>query len=211
MEAALRSAGGAMPRKMRELFAMNQADGAASRAARRAPGRLPARFGWNAASIERLRARWAQGLSAGTIAGELGVSRSAVLGKIHRLRLPVPQSKQRPAREGATGGQRRRRARGISALQKALRARDAGRAHPDSEKAFGVPCSLLDLDASTCRWPVGMPGEPDFAFCGAVPHPPYPYCLAHCLIAYRPDEEASAPPAPPQATKGIARLLGRAA
>src|ERR1700752_3330599 len=66
-------------KKIRELFAMNQPDGAISRSARRAPGRLPARFDWNAARTERLCARWAQGLSAGTIASELGTSRSAVL------------------------------------------------------------------------------------------------------------------------------------
>jgi GcrA cell cycle regulator len=202
-----------MPQKMRELFAMNQPDGAISRSARRAPGRLAARFDWNAARIERLCARWAQGLSAGTIASELGTSRSAVLGKIHRLKLPAPQSKQRPAHGGARGGQRGLRGRGMSALQKALRALDADGAHPDSDKAFGVPCSLLDLGASTCRWPVGTPGEPDFAFCGAAPHPQYPYCLAHCLIAYRADDddEASAPPARAQAAGSVARALGRAA
>jgi GcrA cell cycle regulator len=193
---------------------MNQADGAAS-PARRAPGRLPARFDWNPASIQRLRERWAQGLSAGTIAHELGVSRSAVLGKIHRLNLPAPNSKQRGARD-PRDGQGRARGRGLSALQAALRALDANAslAHPDAGKGFGVPCSLLDLDASTCRWPIGVPGEPRFAFCGAAPHRHYPYCLAHCLIAYRPEDEdeASALAVRPQAAKiGIARAFGRAA
>jgi hypothetical protein len=27
-------------------------------------------------------------------------------------------------------------------------------------------------------------------FCGAAPFKRYPYCLAHCLIAYRPDGES---------------------
>jgi GcrA cell cycle regulator len=40
---------------------------------------------WNAERIAHLRARWAQGVSAARIGRELGISRCAVLGKLHRL------------------------------------------------------------------------------------------------------------------------------
>jgi hypothetical protein len=30
-------------------------------------------------------------------------------------------------------------------------------------------CSLMQLDSSTCRYPIGDPTEPDFQFCGAPP------------------------------------------
>src|SRR5580692_10782283 len=30
-------------------------------------------------------------------------------------------------------------------------------------------CSLMQLDSSTCRYPIGDPTEPDFPFCGAPP------------------------------------------
>jgi GcrA cell cycle regulator len=41
--------------------------------------------------------------------------------------------------------------------------------HQHSGKAFGPACTLIDLTDETCRWPVGEPGEADFAYCGAAP------------------------------------------
>jgi len=45
--------------------------------------------------------------------------------------------------------------------------------------------SLLDLNERICKWPVGHPGEPDFHFCGAAANPGFPYCVAHCGVAYQ--------------------------
>ena len=45
--------------------------------------------------------------------------------------------------------------------------------------------SLLDLSDKVCRWPMGHPGEPDFHFCGQPANPGYPYCVAHCGVAYQ--------------------------
>ena len=45
--------------------------------------------------------------------------------------------------------------------------------------------SLLDLNDRVCRWPMGHPGEPDFHFCGDAANPGYPYCVAHCGVAYQ--------------------------
>jgi GcrA cell cycle regulator len=44
---------------------------------------------------------------------------------------------------------------------------------------------LLDLNDRICKWPMGHPGEPDFHFCGAPANPGYPYCVAHCGVAYQ--------------------------
>jgi len=168
------------------------------------------RFDWSEARVTLLRQRWAEGLSASTIARELGsgVSRCAVLGKVHRLKLKQPEFKrQHPRKERA-----RRRAprpparskragpRGRSQLMAAFHALgldaffgepDTRTVHQHAGKAFGPACGLLDLTAATCRWPVGEPGEADFAFCGAAPFKRYPYCVGHCLIAYRPDSGES--------------------
>ena len=44
---------------------------------------------WTDERVERLKKLWADGLSASQIAAELGgVSRNAVIGKVHRLNLP---------------------------------------------------------------------------------------------------------------------------
>jgi GcrA cell cycle regulator len=45
--------------------------------------------------------------------------------------------------------------------------------------------SLLDLNEKICKWPIGHPGEPDFHFCGAPANPGFPYCVAHCGVAYQ--------------------------
>jgi GcrA cell cycle regulator len=44
---------------------------------------------WTDERVERLKKLWADGLSASQIAAQLGgVSRNAVIGKVHRLNLP---------------------------------------------------------------------------------------------------------------------------
>jgi GcrA cell cycle regulator len=139
-----------------------------------------------------------------------------VLGKIHRLNLAQPAFKLRHLRPKKVPLKRQRRprpprpraVRAPSALMAAFRELglgpdlsmfDPAGLHQHASKAFGPACGLLELDRSTCRWPVGEPDHPGFAFCGAAPFKRYPYCLGHCLIAYRPeaaDEQARAARAP---------------
>jgi GcrA cell cycle regulator len=204
-------------------MAMDAQDRQTWRAARVALGL--SRFDWNEERIALLKQRWAQGLSASTIAKELGpgVTRCAVLGKVHRLKLVQPQYKrQHPRKERARKRPRaprptsRPRGRSPSQLMEMFHALgldalfgapDTRTVHQHAGRAFGPACGLLDLTAATCRWPVGEPDEPDFAFCGAAPLRRYPYCVAHCLIAYRPasrDDDT-------QPAAGPARRLGRAA
>lgn len=149
---------------------MGVADRAGWQAARAALARL--RYDWNEARVALLARRWAEGASASVIALELGgVSRSAVLGKIFRLKLQQPATKLR--RAGRKGAARRPGAGGRGprfghriALQAAFRALGleppagtGGQApdHATAGTAFGTPCSLLDLSARTCRWPLGDP------------------------------------------------------
>ena len=182
-------------------------DRQALRAARGALGL--ARFVWSEERIALVRRRWAEGLTAGAIATELGagVSRCAVLGKIHRLALKQPKFKRRCAgkekavpkrpRAPRPAGRSRRGASQLMAaflalgLDQFFGAPDTRTVHQHAGKAFGAACGLLDLTAATCRWPVGEPGEADFAFCGAAPFRRYPYCVGHCLIAYRPESQES--------------------
>jgi GcrA cell cycle regulator len=151
-------------------------------------------------------------VSARAIARELGggLSRSAVLGKAFRLRLPRPKTRLRSPMatnawsKSGTPRSRSAKADAGSPLRKAFQAlgieppeEQPGRPDPRLDRpgvneAFGVPCALLELDDLTCRWPVGAPGDPDFAFCGARSSTGRPYCRAHCLIAYRVEIKASA-------------------
>ena len=185
------------------------------------------RFAWSQESVALLRGRWAEGASASSIAQELGagVSRCAVLGKVHRLKLKQPEFKRhhrdkerlRKRPRAPRPPSRRAGIRAPSRLMAAFQALGldalfgAADAPPVSApesggrwgagRAFGPGCGLLQLTDATCRWPVGDPGEADFAFCGAAPFKSYPYCVGHCLIAYRPDRGEAGESAPqPAAT-----------
>ncbi|GIX16685.1 MAG: global cell cycle regulator GcrA-like protein [Rhodothalassiaceae bacterium] len=118
---------------------------------------------WTEDKIEKLKKLWAKGLSASQIAKELGegFSRNAVIGKVHRLGLKSRPSPVKP-RARKTGGQPRRR--------------------KSREKTL---VRLLDLNDRMCKWPIGHPNEPDFHFCGKPVEPGFPYCSAHCDVAYQ--------------------------
>ncbi|MBN9014251.1 MAG: GcrA cell cycle regulator, partial [Rhizobiales bacterium] len=46
--------------------------------------------------------------------------------------------------------------------------------------------TLLELNESTCHWPVGDPSNPEFFFCGGKALTGLPYCAHHSRIAYQP-------------------------
>lgn len=44
--------------------------------------------------------------------------------------------------------------------------------------------TLQELEAKSCRWPVGDPGTADFRFCGADKLGTHAYCASHCRTAF---------------------------
>jgi len=74
--------------------------------------------------------------------------------------------------------------------------------------------TLLQLTRSTCRWPVGDPGKPDFFFCGGRVEMGHSYCAGHCGFAYqqegRPCPQSTYATARPAASSSrISRLSAR--
>tara|TARA_A200000113_G_scaffold205311_1_gene201495 strand:- start:127 stop:399 length:273 start_codon:yes stop_codon:yes gene_type:complete len=53
-----------------------------------------------------------------------------------------------------------------------------------AEEQFGEGVDILELQSNQCRWPIGIPGEEGFKFCGAIVKPGLPYCEGHCKAAY---------------------------
>ena len=47
------------------------------------------------------------------------------------------------------------------------------------------PCSLIDIDAHQCRWPIGDPASTNFLFCGNDAIAGFTYCVGHARMAYR--------------------------
>jgi GcrA cell cycle regulator len=145
--------------------------------------------GWTDARVETLKTLWREGLSAAQIAGQLGgVTRNAVLGKIHRLGLS--ERAVTPRR----GGQRP-----ASVRQRSILRRPPSRSKPAAAAAVDVPepvegpglaTSVLELGAHVCRWPIGDPKAVDFSYCGRRTDEGGPYCPAHRRIGHRPGKLA---------------------
>jgi GcrA cell cycle regulator len=163
--------------------------------------------GWTDKRIERLCKLWNDGLSASQVAKELGggITKNAVIGKIHRLGLAH--------RAAAVAVERNRypavRPPAPSKLPKLAMLNPAAplvppekavapiASAPDaaSDYAIAIPESgrvtLLELHDSMCRWPIGHPREAGFGFCGAKsPGGGSPYCAYHAQIAYTTPAEA---------------------
>jgi GcrA cell cycle regulator len=143
---------------------------------------------WTLERLEHLKNLFAAGLSCREIAGDIGVSRNAVIGKLSRLNLTreIGREAQRPARKDAAKG---RRAGSVPRLQYQLLRTLYAEPQPaaDDEPIHNEHCcSLLELSEQRCRWPISTPGAEDFCFCGNTPVEGLPYCPGHSRLAYRP-------------------------
>jgi GcrA cell cycle regulator len=149
---------------------------------------------WTTERIEQLRHCVVTGLTCSEIAAEIGVSRNAVIGKIHRLGL----SSGRPAGAQALGCPPRARRPRAPTQSRLLRlayaqAPDGGEAIVfDTTVDSAQPCSLVELAERKCRWPLGDPVKPDFAFCGNEAVTGFTYCMGHARMAYRSGERRRA-------------------
>ncbi len=136
-------------------------------------------MGWTDERVEQLKTLWAEGLSASQIARAIGgVSRNAVIGKVHRLGLA-----------GRAGPTRVERPRAASPHKTSVRLAAPEPAVVEEAPivlADGSFATMLTINDRMCRWPVGDPSENDFHFCGRNPKGGSPYCEAHARKAYQP-------------------------
>src|SRR5712692_3388423 len=133
---------------------------------------------WTDARVALLKQLWSEGASCSQIAAALGdVTRSAVIGKVHRLSLPRPARKP-PVERPKRAARQANRPSPRSALSSRLDQFNA--AIPIAQRR-----TLLHLTRSTCRWPVGQPDQPEFFFCGGRVEEGRPYCSGHCDFAYQ--------------------------
>jgi GcrA cell cycle regulator len=154
---------------------------------------------WTDERVEMLKRLWAEGLSASQIAAELGgVTRNAVIGKVHRLALSgrakqagggVPRNRRpkaprlpKPARPATIGN---------TALKLSPAPQPRRFAVPLEEVVVPIPlrATILTLSDKTCKWPIGDPGDESFCFCGHEPRESSPYCEYHARVAYQPQIE----------------------
>ena len=158
---------------------------------------------WTDERVELLKKLWADGLSASQVAAELGgVTRNAVIGKVHRLGLSgrakttTTAPRARRSRTQTARPQRPSNGPAPTIGATALKADPKPQAAPQPKAeqkpeadTVVVPISkratILTLTENTCKWPIGDPGDPDFHFCGCKSEPDSPYCKYHSEIAYQ--------------------------
>lgn len=158
---------------------------------------------WTDERVNSLKKLWTEGLSASQIAKQLGgVTRNAVIGKVHRLGLagratpsrpaikrPIRQAQPRPAAVSAPAAPRPRHTPS-AALAIPLGASNVVpfRSLEALRQDDGSVASVLTLTERMCKWPIGDPSDVNFGFCGRSACAG-PYCADHARQAYQPQPQ----------------------
>ncbi|MFI4973147.1 MAG: GcrA family cell cycle regulator [Caulobacterales bacterium] len=148
-------------------------------------------MGWTDDRVETLKKLWLDGLSASQIAKQLGgVTRNAVIGKVHRLGLSGRAAPSQPSRPTFKAPRPAR----PSTMQPARARSDQPHPHhapvPRPAPYVELPgtATVLTLGAHMCKWPIGDPASDDFTFCGRRASDEGPYCIEHARVAYQPPQ-----------------------
>ena len=128
---------------------------------------------WSDDRVAVLKKLWGEGKTAAEIAKELGegVTRNAVIGKAHRLKL---SSRMSPIQQNT------KKVKTVSDAATAPR-----RVMKKVPIYLGKEVKMEDLRDKMCRWPNGDPQTDDFSFCGCKTMEAMPYCENHAAIAYQ--------------------------
>ena len=156
-------------------------------------------MGWNDERVDLLKKLWSDGLSASQIAGRLGgVTRNAVIGKVHRLglsgRATTSRMKSHRPRARSQASKRLMKPRFATLGNPALRQLYLGDSEPytPSAEELEIPLnerrSIQTLTEVSCRWPIGDPQQSDFHFCGRKKVLGLPYCEFHARRAFQPPQ-----------------------
>ena len=171
---------------------------------------------WNDERVETLKKLWQEGLSASQIAGRIGgVTRNAVIGKVHRLGLAgrattSRMKSHRPRRQVAANNKRagnpnkpRFAQIGNTALRQLYQADIEPYVPPVEELVIPLAerKTIQTLTEASCRWPIGDPQHADFHFCGKGKVQGLPYCEFHARRAFQPPQARRRDMAPPVYTQ----------
>ena len=137
---------------------------------------------WTEDDISKLKKLWSEGKTALEISKKIdNTTRSSVMAKVRRLNLASRVDKPTQPRPKSTAfNAHHTKEKGPHKKYKPTLERER-----ISSTAFGNKCSLEDLPAGCCCWPIGDPRDKeDFGFCGAKKETPgRPYCSEHAKIS----------------------------
>ena len=147
--------------------------------------------GWTEDRVGALKKLWLEGQSASQIAKQLGggVTRNAVIGKVHRLGLSGRAAPSQPAR-ATFRPSRPRPAAPPTQAPSAPRRIEAVQPRPAAQVPAPMPdlpgtATVMTLGAHMCKWPIGDPSSNEFSFCGRRSSEGV-YCVEHARVAYQP-------------------------
>ncbi|MFC6198933.1 GcrA family cell cycle regulator [Ponticaulis profundi] len=158
---------------------------------------------WTEERVEALKKLWTEGHSASQIANQLGgVTRNAVIGKVHRLGLSGRATPSRPVKRPPRLARPKPTPQRVEQPVKAKVEPEAVEetaatpalptVAPRGDEVLapatlsnGEHANVLNLRESMCKWPIGDPMDKDFAFCGRAAADG-PYCKEHAKVAFQP-------------------------
>ncbi|MEQ9447740.1 MAG: GcrA family cell cycle regulator [Rhodospirillaceae bacterium] len=155
---------------------------------------------WTEERVEVLKKLWAEGHSASQIAKQLGgVTRNAVIGKVHRLGLSGRATPSRPVKRPPRLARPKPRLRPDGSVTAPTTTPEETRIRRSDQHAIiqalqpapvadGEAATILTLRDSMCKWPIGDPADPKFAFCGRKSDCG-PYCAEHAKVAFQPQRK----------------------
>jgi GcrA cell cycle regulator len=148
--------------------------------------------GWTEDRVGALKKLWLEGQSASQIAKQLGggVTRNAVIGKVHRLGLSGRAAPSQPARTTFRAARPRPAAPAQPSAPRRIETaqlRPNVPVPPTPERPPEMPgtATVMTLGAHMCKWPIGDPSSREFSFCGRRASEGV-YCVEHARVAYQP-------------------------
>ncbi|HHL42097.1 MAG TPA: GcrA cell cycle regulator, partial [Hellea balneolensis] len=124
---------------------------------------------WTEERVALLTKLWTEGLSASQVAQQLGgVTRNAVIGKVHRLGLSGRAKPAKPAKRKPRVAAKPRATTPVT--RRVVKAPPPPKPAPIPVEAKPLPngeyASIMTITDHMCKWPIGDPGTSDFRFCG---------------------------------------------
>ncbi len=168
-------------------------------------------MGWTDDRIATLKKLWLDDLSASQIAKQLGgVTRNAVIGKVHRLGLSGRAAPSQPARPVFKAPRPVRPA--TPAAPRRVVAEEVTTPAP----GMPVPVHRIEepgsvtihtLGAHMCKWPIGDPSSDGFTFCGRRNGEVGPYCREHAQVAYQQPQQSKKRSGPTDLARSLTRYI----